>query len=640
MDSPVTATAPKANRPALVAGVIFIIIILSSPFAYLAAMRGRVLFGVSTNGLSLGGLTKEEADAKLNAAIAIYENKGLNFTNGKKTENIDATQIPDGDIDAARQLLEISGDTGLSNAYAVGRDGNIISRISDAANALINKKKLRLAYSMDAKGLKKALRQTWGNEEKTVIDAGLAFSFSGDELANIKVTGAESGFEFDYDRAVNDIGTKIASFDQTPVKLEPARTEPTITVAAAQIAKTLVPQALALAPLNFSTDELNWTLNIHELSHLIEVQLVNSQPTLGINKNAAQKYFETLAAAYDIAPQSTRYEIDPTTQKMTVFEVGRDGRKINVEASITALQTALATQLSGGDGKTGFVIVYGPEKTQVTTDSAAELGIKEVLGVGISDFSGSSGNRIINVKNGATKLNGVLIAPDEIFSVDKIIGPVTKENGYVDEQIIKGNMITTEVGGGLCQIGTTAFRAAMMSGMPIVERLNHALVVHYYGDARNGNPGTDATLYDPYADLKFKNNTGHWMLMTTAINVKTKKLAFTLWGTSDGRKGEYSAPQVIRWINAPAETQNVDDLKLKPGEQKCQNAFRGADTTFTYTITNPDGTKIEKIFNSHYRAVPKICSNGPALPDGAMPTDGTTPAPTNTNSSPVTTPVN
>ena len=58
----------------------------------------------------------------------------------------------------------------------------------------------------------------------------------------------------------------------------------------------------------------------------------------------------------------------------------------------------------------------------------------------------------------------------------------------------------------MCQIGTTLFRMAMNSGMPITERRNHSLVVHYYQDPVNGNPGTDATVYDPLIDFKFKND--------------------------------------------------------------------------------------------------------------------------------------
>ena len=615
--------APKAHRPALIAGVVVIVLILAAPLGYLAAMGGRVMPGVAVNGLAMGALTKDEAGAKLNAKVAIYENSGLNFTNGKKTVAMDATQVPGGNADAAHQLVDLDADAGASAAYEVGRTGNVFDRVNQAAAALLNGERLSMPYTIDANGFKDALRAVWSADEKTVNDARLSIMISGDTLASVTVVPDSSGFEYDYDRAVSDVKTKLATLDSTPITLKPAKTQPSVRTADAEAAKTLVPLALSLAPLPMSAEELNWTLSTHDLASMLKVALgTGGTPSLAIDSDAAQKYFKQLATGYDIAPTPTSYEIDPTTNKMVSFASGNDGRKIDIDATVSALEKALALQLAGADGKTGFNIVATAAKSQIITQTAAELGINEVIGVGVSDFSGSSANRIKNVSHGSSKLNGHLIAPGEEFSAIDVLNPVTIADGYFTEQIILGDKIEPAVGGGLCQIGTTLFRMAMNAGMPITERQNHSLVVHYYADPSNGNPGTDATLYGPHPDLRFVNNTGHWLLITTAINVKTKKLTYTLWGTSDGRKGSYSPPQVVNWIAAPADVQNVNDPTLPVGAQKCQNAFRGANTTFVYTITNADGTATTKNFNSHYRALPKICANGTGIPGTKLP-DGT-----------------
>jgi vancomycin resistance protein YoaR len=143
------------------------------------------------------------------------------------------------------------------------------------------------------------------------------------------------------------------------------------------------------------------------------------------------------------------------------------------------------------------------------------------------------------------------------------------------EAVIKGNEIKNEIGGGMCQIGTTLFRMAMNSGMQITQRRNHSLVVGYYADPVNGNPGTDATLYEPILDLKFLNDTGNYLLLETNIDYAKQQLTFTLWGKPDGRSGSYTHPLVSKWIPAGAP-QMIPVTTLKPGEQKCQNAFRGA----------------------------------------------------------------
>jgi vancomycin resistance protein YoaR len=209
------------------------------------------------------------------------------------------------------------------------------------------------------------------------------------------------------------------------------------------------------------------------------------------------------------------------------------------------------------------------------------------------------------------KLHGVLIKPGEIFSTLEHLEPFTLDAGYVPELVIKGTQLKPEIGGGLCQIGTTLFRMAMEGGMPIVERRNHSLVVQYYGDLRNGNPGTDATIFDPWPDFKFTNDTGHHVLIQTDMDEKTGELAFTLWGTSDGREASYSAPTVKRWI-PHGETKFIETDKLPPGEQKCQHAFPGAEASFTYTRKLPDGTTEDRVFESYYRPLPEICLVGVA----------------------------
>ena len=137
--------------------------------------------------------------------------------------------------------------------------------------------------------------------------------------------------------------------------------------------------------------------------------------------------------------------------------------------------------------------------------------------------------------------------------------PFTLEDGYFPEMVIKGDEIKPEVAGGLCQIGTTTFRAAMNSGLPIVERQNHSLVVNYYNDPSNGKPGTDATIYEPAPDLKFLNDTGHYILFEAKMNEDDKSLKYTFWGTADGRRGSYSPPIVRSWT--PAEERAKTLLK-------------------------------------------------------------------------------
>jgi vancomycin resistance protein YoaR len=134
-------------------------------------------------------------------------------------------------------------------------------------------------------------------------------------------------------------------------------------------------------------------------------------------------------------------------------------------------------------------------------------------------------------------------------------------------------------------------------------------VVSYYNDPANGNPGTDATIYEPYPDFKFTNDTGHFILFEAEMLEEKQELHFTFWGTSDGREGSYTPPVVLRWIPT-GEPKRVETLDLPPGKEECQAAHVGADTTFTYHVTKSDGSVEKRVFESHYRPIPQICLVG------------------------------
>jgi vancomycin resistance protein YoaR len=167
------------------------------------------------------------------------------------------------------------------------------------------------------------------------------------------------------------------------------------------------------------------------------------------------------------------------------------------------------------------------------------LGINQLIGEGVSGFAGSPKNRRHNIAVGITKFQGVLIAPGQTFSFDDDLGPVTADAGFLPELVIKGSQGTIpELGGGLCQVSTTTFRAAMAAGLPITDRRNHAYAVSYYSPQ-----GTDATIYPGSADLKFINNTPGTILIWP-YEKDSNTLVFDFYGTSDNRQVTLEKPVV------------------------------------------------------------------------------------------------
>lgn len=205
-----------------------------------------------------------------------------------------------------------------------------------------------------------------------------------------------------------------------------------------------------------------------------------------------------------------------------------------------------------------------------------KLSFPHLLASGVSNFAGSPRNRIHNITVATQRFNGVVLLPGDTFSFNQFLGTVDGANGYKPELVIKENVTTPEYGGGICQVSTTAFRAAMLAGLKITTRRNHSYPVRYYG-----TPGYDATVYAPSTDLQFINDTDQPVILKTSLT--GTKVIFEVWGQSDGR-------QVI--VNGPF----VTDKKLN-----------GSLTAAVAQIVKKNGKSIrEQNFVSHYQSPDKF----------------------------------
>ncbi|OGY32716.1 MAG: hypothetical protein A3C02_03730, partial [Candidatus Andersenbacteria bacterium RIFCSPHIGHO2_02_FULL_45_11] len=240
---------------------------------------------------------------------------------------------------------------------------------------------------------------------------------------------------------------------------------------------------------------------------------------------------EELLRAYlarEVAPKvhtdamNARFEV--SDGRVSQFALPQDGEDVDVEQSVTIIQQSLITRTMSAEIA---IIRKPPAITDVQSTTA--LDITSMLARGETDYKGSPKNRVHNIATGTAKYHGLLIPPGKEFSFNEFLGPVTEDAGFKPELVIKNNVTTAEFGGGLCQVSTTLFRAAVLSGMEITSRRNHSYAVRYYG-----TPGFDATIYPPYTDFRFLNNTPGYILIQAKI--AGTRLSFELWGTDDGRE--------------------------------------------------------------------------------------------------------
>ncbi|MFA5829761.1 MAG: VanW family protein [Candidatus Gracilibacteria bacterium] len=222
-------------------------------------------------------------------------------------------------------------------------------------------------------------------------------------------------------------------------------------------------------------------------------------------------------------------------EKGEVVIEGRGENGLSVESAklVAGMNLALNT------GIRGFEIPVHEDKAKVNiSDELKDLGIKELLATGHTSYYGSPPNRMHNINVGIQKYNGLLVKPGEQFSFNKYLGQVDYSSGYLPEKVIKQNKIELEVGGGICQVSTTLYRAALWAGLPIIERAPHSWKVTYYSQI--GGHGLDATIYPGSHDLKFLNDTPSYLLIQAYD--EGSNAYFKFYGTNDGRSVALDGP--------------------------------------------------------------------------------------------------
>lgn len=343
-------------------------------------------------------------------------------------------------------------------------------------------------------------------------------------------------------------------------------------------------------PLNLTFEGKSWVIDTKQLLALLD--LTKGEKLL-LDKDKTYQYLSTVAKEIDQEVQEGLFEFNPATKRVTAFKASLEGRKLNLDQTYKLTADALTNQTS--KNITLPVVKVLPK---IQTSDVNSLGIKELLGRGISNFAGSIPNRIYNVNLTASKINGVLIPPGEIFSFNQAIGDITAATGFKQAYVIKEGRTVLDDGGGVCQDSTTLFRAVLNAGLPVVRRTAHAYRVGYY--EQGYPPGLDATVFYPSVDFQFKNDTPANILIQAYTSGLT--LYIDLYGTSDGRVATLSKPVVTNQTPPPAELRQDDPTLPKGTVKQVDFPAWGATVSFNRTVTRGGEALITETFKSNYKA--------------------------------------
>lgn len=572
--------------------VILAVVVVVAAAGMVYAYSGKVLPRTSVAGVSITGKTQAEVAALVDAYREKIEKTGIVFSYGGRNVTLYPVVTATDDPDITYELFAVDPDATAAAAFVVGHHQSWTENVKDMITVLISGRMVPVANELQSDAVYSLLTENFGSADQPAANGALVYADGA-----FTVTGEHAGQVLDYQSALTTLQQRINNLSPDPITLNLVTDTPTVTYADAQGMITAALTVLQRAPLTLrADDETTWEVNKDTLGSWLTVTKERSKTKLSLKEDLVTAFLADKKAVYDVALTEGKFTL--TNGRVSEFQPSQEGKEIITDESITAISDAVI-----GSGKSEATLVVKTTEPGKTTDEVNQLGIKELIGIGTSNFSGSPTNRRKNIAIGAALLNGQLIQPDEDFSLVGALNHFNPADGWLPELVIKGNKTVPEIGGGACQFGTTMFRTALNAGLPILERRNHSYTVRYYYPI-----GTDATIYDPSPDFRFKNDTGHAILIQTHIDGDV--MTFEMWGTSDGRIATQTDPVLSNWVNPP-EKKIIETTDLAPGQTKCTElAHKGVTARFDYEVTYASGEVKNDTFTSVYKPWQEVCLVG------------------------------
>ena len=541
-----------------------LIVILSGVVLFEIFYSVRILPGVSVWGIDLGGKTIDLAATELNTRLATNFNSAIvQLTDGEKVWAPTASEL------GLRFDLQATAQA----AFQLGRND------PDAHfNVIFNGVNRSPVVTFNPLAARAYFNQLAAALNRDPIDAGIQL-----DGLKVVVTPPQSGRALDADAALSMLSDMARSLTLSRLVLPFNPRAPKITdasSAAAQLQKALESN-LTLQLENASPNEADsWDLTPQQLIGLIQIQRSadGTGLRLGINTDSLRAGLADLARQINRASENARFTFNDDTKQLEVIQPAKIGRTLDITETLQRISDAIAR----GDHRVALAVKVQPPDFGDTA-KAADLGITQLIATGQTSYLGSSKERMTNISAATARFQGILIKPGETFSFDDYLGDVSLDTGFAEALIIANGRTIQGVGGGVCQVSTTAFRAAFFAGFPIIERWPHAYRVGWYEPGFG--PGLDATVFSPSVDFKFKNDSPYHLLIEAYANNQAGRLTFKFYSTNDGRQVTVSNPVVENVVPHPPD-QIEEDPTLPAGQRKqVDYAADGADVTVKRTVT-------------------------------------------------------
>lgn len=570
---------------------------------------GRIYPGVYVAGTSLSGLKQSDAVTLLTAQFTYPIGGKIVFQDGSRVWIAHPSDLG----------LQLDAQASVQSAYLWGRSGGILSRLSDRLSAWQSGRYLSPVLRYDEGTAQNYMNRLVAQINRPTIEASLRVNG-----LEVIVLPGQVGRSVDIPVALASLQDSLPDLTDVLIPLKINEASPAILDASqqAELARRILSAPLTIhIPNAQEGDPGPWVIPAEQLAEMLTIQRVESvegaRYQVALDGQALGAYLERQAPEIDRLAQNSRFIFNDETKLLEVIQPAVVGRTLDVALSVQEINRKL---VEGQHTIQLSLVITQPQVNDTATGE--QLGIKEQIITQTSYFRGSTTDRLHNIEIAAANFHGLLVPPGAIFSMADVMGSVSLDTGYAEAWIIYGGRTIKGVGGGVCQVSTTLFRAAFFAGFPIIERYPHAYRVSYYEQTRTGlNPnlaGLDATVFVPTVDFKFRNDTSSWLLMETYFNPTARSLTWKFYSTSDGRTVEWetTGPQNIVEPPDPVYEENPD---LAQGVIKQVDwAAEGADVSVIRRVYRNGMLLYEDSFFTHYLPWADVYQYGPGT---ELPTD-------------------
>ena len=477
-------------------GVAGPIIIVCAIIAVLVAAdfwlnSGKIHRGVEVGNVSLGGMAPPEARQTVEDHV-MGPLEEIEFS-GPENISREATDMG----------VSFNVARTVNQAYAVGREGNVLERLSQRLRASFGGATIPpdIDYRQEKARAEVQEIATQVNHQPTEADVKIYGS-------EVEVSEGRVGYELNpaatmttIDAAIEDMSGKVS--------LQGEVLDPDVTTAEAEAAAEKARGALS-KPIEIKAQNgESWKIQPDKLGPALDVTSQEGTIDISLNRDELDGLLTNVYDDLTVKTVEASYGFDSDGD--VFVKPAHFGRQVEEEELLDAIQGGIF------DGQREYEVSTTVDKPTYTT---AELQAKkptELLGSYHTNYTATSDKtqaRVNNLNTASRAISGTFLAPGEVFSMNDTVSGLTYEEGHV----IVDNATSNALGGGLCQVTSTLYNAALYAGLSIVERNPHATQLPYI------RPGMDATVWfgDQYGngelDMQFKNTTDGYILLQEYVS--------------------------------------------------------------------------------------------------------------------------